>query len=91
MNQNFQNFTAYLAASDALIEQATKGEVAEVARVLALHVAHYRQRYGDVSIEESLAMLRTEKVSDEMAKTLADGFGVLVEVMKALATPEGTH
>ena len=30
--------------------------------------------------------LRTEKVSDEMAKTLADGFGVLVEVLKALGT-----
>ena len=81
----------YLAALDALIEQASKEEVAEVGRVLALHVAHYRQRYGDVSIEESLEMLRTEKVSDEMAKTLADGFGVLVEVLKALGTPEGEH
>jgi len=29
-------------------------------------------------------MLRIEKVSDEMAKVLADGFGVLVEVLKAL-------
>ena len=36
-------------------------------------------------------MLRTEKVSDEMAKVLADGFGVLVEVLKALDTPEGEH
>jgi len=81
----------YLAASDALIEQATKQEIADVAHVLALHVAHYRQRYGDVSIEESLEMLRTEKISDDMAKTLADGFGVLVEVLKALGTPEGEH
>ena len=56
--------------------------------MLSLHVAHYRQRYGNVSIEESLEMLRTEKVSDEMAKTLADGFGVLIEVRKALGTPE---
>ena len=40
-----------------------------------------------MSIEESLEMLRTEKVSDEMAKTLADGFGVLVEVITALGTP----
>ncbi len=55
----------------------------------ALHVAHYRARYGDVSIEDSLEMLRSEKISDEQAKTLADGFGVLVEVLKALATPEG--
>ncbi len=58
---------------------------------VTLHVAHYRQRYGDVSIEESLEMLRTEKISDEQAKVLADGFGVLVEVLKALATPEGIH
>ena len=78
-------------ASDMLIEQATEEEVAEVARVLALHVAHYRQQYGDVSIEESLETLRSEKISDDQAKTLADGFGVLVEVLKALGTPEGEH
>ncbi len=91
MGVDFQKFVTYLAASDALIEQATKEEIAEVARVLALHVAHYRARYGDVSIEESLEMLRAEKVSDEQAKVLADGFGVLVEVLKALGTPEVEH
>ena len=57
----------------------------------ALLVAHFRQRYGDVSIEESLEMLRTERISDEQAKILANGFGVLVEVQKALGTPEGEH
>ena len=47
--------------------------------------------FRNVSIEESLEMLRTERVSDEQAKVLADGFGVLVQVLKALATPEGTN
>ena len=56
-----------------------------------LHVAHHRARYGYVFNEESLGMQRTEKISDEMAKTLADGFGVLVVVLKAMATPEGEH
>ena len=65
--------------------------VADVARVLALHVAHYRARYGDVSVKESLEMLHTEKISDEQAKTLADGFGVLIDVLKSLATPKGEH
>ena len=69
--------------------QASKAEVAEVALVLALHAAHYRQRYGDVSIEESLQMLCTEKIIDEQARILADGIGVVAEVLKALATPEG--
>ena len=59
--------------------------------MLALHVAHYRQRCGDVSIEESLEMLRTETIIDEQANVLADGFGVLVGVLKALGTPEGAH
>ncbi len=91
MTSEFQRFIALLQASDTLIEQATKEEIAEVARVLALHVAHYRQRYGDVSIEESLEMLRTERVSDDHAKVLACGFGVSVEVLTALGTPDGEH
>ena len=37
---------------------------------VALRVAHHRVRFGDVSIEESLEMLRTEKISDELAKCL---------------------
>ena len=44
-----------------------------------------------MSIEESLEMLRTERISDEKTKILTDGFGVLVEVPKALAAPEKTH
>ena len=91
MNEDFQNFVAFLGVSDTLIEQAAKEELADVARVLALLVAHYRARYGDVSIEESLQMLRTEKISDEQAKKLAHGFAVLVEVLKALEAPEGSN
>ena len=91
MNKHFTKFASYLAASDALVEQATKEEVAEVARVLALHVAHYRQRYGDVPIEESLEMLRTETVSDDVARVLASGFGALVEVLKAIGPQEVEH
>ena len=65
--------------------------MAEVARVLALHVAHYRRRYDDIPVDESLALFKVEKLDDDTAKTLADGFGVLVEVFKALWTPKGTH
>ena len=68
MNEDFQKFVAHVGVSDTLIEQASKEEIAEVARVLALHVAHYRARYGDVSVEESLGMMRTETASDEQAK-----------------------
>ncbi len=35
MNEDLQKFATYLGVSDALIEQATKQEVAEVARVMS--------------------------------------------------------
>ena len=44
-----------------------------------------------MSIEESLEMLRTERISNEKTKILTDGFGVLVEVPKALGASEKTH
>lgn len=40
MTNDFQRFVAYLGTSDELLEQATKEEIAEVVRVLALHVGH---------------------------------------------------
>ncbi len=65
--------------------------IATVEHPTMIHVAHCRQRYMDVSIEQSLEMLRTEKISDEQAKVLAHGFRVLIEVLKALGTPEREH
>jgi hypothetical protein len=91
MSQAFERFAAYLKLSDTLIEQASKEEVAEVARVLALHVAHYQTKHGAIPVEESLQMMLTETIDDEQAKTLADGFEVLITVMKSLGAPEGAH
>jgi len=65
--------------------------IATVEHPSMIHRGHYGIRYGDVSNEESPEMPRTEKVSDEMAKTLADGFGVLIELLKALGTPGIAH
>ena len=46
---------------------------------------------GTLSFGESLETLRTKRVSDEMAKILADGFGVLVEVLKVMGAPKVEH
>jgi hypothetical protein len=91
MSQAFERFAALLSASDTLIEQASKEEVAEVARVLALHVAHYQTKHGAIPVAESLELMLTETIHDDQAKALADGFEVLITVMRSLATPEGAH
>ena len=42
------DFPAYAALADALIDRATKDQLADVARLLALNIAWYQERYGDV-------------------------------------------
>ena len=45
MSQEFERFATYLKVSDRLIEQASEEDMAETARVLALHLAHYQKKY----------------------------------------------
>jgi hypothetical protein len=80
-----------LAASDAVLESASKEEIAEVAKILALHVGHYRKRYGDVPITELMQLLQAETITDEIAATLAAGFEALVEAITAMGSPKAEH
>jgi hypothetical protein len=40
-----------------LIEKASKEQLAECARLLALNLAHYRARHGELPLEETLALV----------------------------------
>lgn len=91
MSQEFERFAAYLKLSDQLIQEASKEEIADVARVLALQVAQYCSRFGEIPVDNALRLMLTETISDEQATALADGFQALVTVMRALETPEGAH
>ena len=91
MSQEFERFAAYLKVSDRLIEHASKEEIAEVARVLALHLAHYKKKYEAIPVQESLKLMLTETIEEDQASALADGFEVLIGVIRAVATPAGAH
>ena len=91
MSQEFERFATYLKVSDRLIDDATKEQIGEVARVLALHLAHYQTKYDAIPVQESLKLMLTETIDDSQAGALADGFEVLIEVIRAVATPVGAH
>ena len=86
---DYQEFLQYLKVSDNLIEQSSKDLVAETARVLALMVAGYQARFGDIPVEESLRLLRVEKLNDEDARMLASGLETLIGVLGALREDTG--
>ena len=79
MNKHIERFVEYLKTSVLLLEQASKEEIANTARVLALHLGHYRTRYGDLPTTEPLHLLTTETLTDEMAVTLVSSVEASVE------------
>lgn len=74
-------FEQYYKLADLLIEQATKEQLAECTRLLALNLAHYQGLYGEVPLGKTLAILDTVVPNDEQLELLATGMETLVGVM----------
>lgn len=78
---NLSTFEQYYKLADMLIEKAAKEQLAECARLLALNVAHYQVKFGEVPLEETLAMLDAEEPNEDQAKLLTVGMETLVGVL----------
>jgi len=77
--------------TDQLIEKATKQEIAETARLLAVNLSHYQMKYGELPLDETLAMIAIEKPNAEQTEMLVNGMnnlvGVLANVVMGLDEP----
>ena len=92
---DFEEFKAYWAVAEDMISKATKEEVAEVARILALQSAAYARKFGDLPVEDHLAYLKATNTDlvraiagDDGGKTigvLRDGAIALVGVLAVVA------
>lgn len=74
-------FDQYNKLAIQLIEQATKYQLAECAQLLAMNLAHYQGKYGEIPLEETLAALEASVPNDEQAKMLADGMEIFVGLL----------
>ena len=82
---DLSRFASYSRIADALIAQAGKEELAECARILALAVAQYELRFGELPRAEYIAMLeRNDPIDADTAKALAAGMEQLVGVLGTL-------
>lgn len=46
----------YMALVDRLVQIADKEDLAEFARLLAMNIAHYEMKYGELPLQDRLAM-----------------------------------
>jgi hypothetical protein len=76
-----EDFPAYSRLADALIERATKDQLADVARLLALNCGYYQQRHGDVPQDTLLKMVRAETLDQDTLALLSAGMQNLVAAL----------
>lgn len=77
--------------TDQLIEKASKQEIAETARLLAVNLSHYQIKYGELPLDETMAMIDVEKPNAEQTEMLVNGMknliGLLGNVVMGLDEP----
>lgn len=78
---DLSTFQQYYRLADALIENASKEQLAECSRLLALNLAHYQGLYGEVPLNEVQAALDVSEPNDAQLKLLARGMENLVGVL----------
>ena len=78
---DLEDFDAYNQLADQLMEVATKEQVAEAARLLAMNLAHYQIKYGDLPLHDFEAMIRAQVPDEEMQAILSRGMESLVGVL----------
>lgn len=78
---DLSGFQQYYKLANILIEQASKEQLAECARLLALNLAHYQGRFGEIPLEDTLTILDATEPNDEQELLLRDGMEILVGLL----------
>jgi len=78
---DLSKFAQYNKLADQLIEKVSKDDLAECARLLALNVAHYESKYGELPLDETIAMIGMVKPNEEQLQLMTDGMEILVGVL----------
>ncbi len=78
---DLKTFATYYMLADQLIEKVTKEDLAETARLLALNIAHYQSRHGELPLDETLSALGQAHPNDEQVAILNGGMEILVGVL----------
>lgn len=78
---NMELFNEYLQLADKLAMTASKNELLECARLLALNLAHYQIEYGELPINSTLDAAYSDEPNDAQIELVTKGMDNLVGVL----------
>ncbi len=85
---DLDRFAQTYTLADKLISDISKEDLAEVARILAMNLAQYQKRFGELPASDYLALMKAEEITPELAETLADGMEILIGVLGTMREQE---
>jgi hypothetical protein len=74
-------FTNWMGLVDYLVASATRDQLADAARLLALNVAHYQNIYGETPLENFVQLLELQEIDGRTTRLVATGMQNLVSVL----------
>jgi len=83
---DLSTFQQYYNLADQLIEKVSKDDLAELARLLAMNIAHYQSKYGELPLEETLAMLDVVKPNEEQVELITNAMEIFVGVLGSVVS-----
>jgi hypothetical protein len=81
MDNTFQEFRAYWQLSEEMIAKATKDDLAETARILAMQAAHFARKYGEMQLPDLSHLLSMTQLDGSDVGLLRDGTEAFVGVL----------
>ena len=84
-------FAALLQLSDKILARAKRDDLEECARIPAVQCAHYRSRFGELPMSDTLEVLNSETMNDDQATWIGDGFEMVVGVLGMLEQEHPKH
>jgi uncharacterized ferritin-like protein (DUF455 family) len=58
---------------DRLVQMADKEELAGCARLMTMNIAHYEMKYGELPVQDRLAMTYTNDLNDQQNELVTKG------------------
>ena len=78
---DMHKFNQYLTLADQLTSLATKEDLAECARLLAINIAHYESVHGKLSLDSTLEMAYIDQPNQSQIDLMTRGMETLVGVL----------
>ena len=91
MSEAVSRFASLLQLSDKMLARAEHQDLEECVRLLAVYCAENQSKFGLLPFTGSLELLSRETIDDEQATRLADGWEIIVGMLRSLEKEHRKH